>query len=126
MTWAPYSDTEIPRGCTEQLKREILALNAISRQVRVSVDTYYLFKELTRRRATVGAINGSSVEYGARVVAGAVIRDLVISLGSIFDPDTRALDLVRVLNTFLRPENIKIFCDFHVRWPVPYDTDAGV
>ena len=43
-------------------------------------------------------------------------HNLVIGLGSIFDPDTRALNLVRVLNAFVRPENIEVFREFHSAW----------
>jgi len=51
---------------------------------------------------------------------------LVISLGSIFDSNPDALDLVRVLNALLNPENIEVFRSYHSTWPVPFDTDRGI
>lgn len=83
-----------------------------------------MFKELARRRETVNAINRSSISYGVRVVVGALVRDLVISLGAIFDPDPRALNLERVLSELVRQDNVETFRRFHASWPVPHKTDV--
>lgn len=124
--WPPYIGDEIPLGASGELKRQIKALNAISRQVRIAVDTYHMFKELARRRAVVDGISQSPAAYGTRVVVGALIRDLVICLGTIFDPDKRALSLERVLAALVCRDNEATFRRFHASWPVPYKTDAAL
>ena len=125
-TWSGYGSEEIPPDAPSDLQRALGELYAISRQIRVSCDTYYLFKAITQRRAFVEVVSGSPIAYSMRIVAGAVSRDLVISLASVFDADERAINLRRVINKLLHPNHIKIFRHFHATWPVPPDTDAGI
>lgn len=125
-TWPGYMPEEIPPDAPPGLKHTMNELNTISRKIRVSVDTYYLFKTIMQRRAFAEAVNGSPIAYATRVVAGAVTRDLVISLASIFDSNNDAINLKRVVNSLLNPKHVEILRRFHATWPAPYDTNSGI
>jgi hypothetical protein len=124
--WTEYHPMEGPPGATEELRQALVELNAITRQVRMAVDTYYMFKELARKKSICDAVNGSPIEYGVRILVGAVVRDLVIALASVFDPQSKATNIKRVLNALLLPAHEEIFRRWHAGWPVPYDTDKGI
>ncbi len=124
--WPEYRPEEGPPDATNELLQALGELNAITRQVRIATDTYYMFKELARKRSVVDVISGSPIEYGVRIVVGAIIRDLVIALASVFDSETKATNLKRVLNSLLHPRHTDIFRRWHASWPVPYSTDNGI
>jgi hypothetical protein len=124
--WTEYRPGEGPRDATDELRRALGELNAITRQVRIAIDTYYMFRELARRRSISDAIAGSPIEYGVRIVVGAIIRDLIIGLASVFDAEAKATNLKRVINNLLRPTHADIFRRWHAIWPVPYDTENGI
>jgi hypothetical protein len=124
--WTNYRPEEGPPDATDNLRQALAELNVITRQVRIATDTYYMFKELARRRSVSDAIIGSPIEYGVRIVVGAIIRDLVIALASVFDAEAKATNIKRVVNNLLRPTHTALFRLWHASWPVPYDTENGI
>jgi AbiU2 len=103
----------------------LIALNAASKQARIALGNYYVFIELTRKRPVVDAINNNSLAFGVRIVVGALIRDLIVNLASLFDHNTEATDLRRIINALLHPDNRDTFEKFHASFTVPYESEVG-
>jgi hypothetical protein len=80
--------------------------------------------ESGRWPAFADAVDNTSVAFGANIVVGALIVDLIIKLASLFDQDQRAVDLRRIVNILRHPDNGRTFEQFHASFPVSHDAAA--
>ncbi len=123
--WPSLQPGDYPPGTDVALKRQLEALNAIGKQARIAAGSYYLFLALTRDRQFIECVNRAQAAYGIRIVVGSLIRDLIINLASMFDQNSNATDLRRVLNALLHRDNDEISRNFHATYGGGYDRDAA-
>ena len=110
------TDDDIPAGASHALRKQLYALDEITRQARIIANSHYLFLELARKQAFATAINETPAAYATRVVVGSLMRHMVVGLASMFDNDQKATNLRRVLNEVLKEENRSVIETFNARF----------
>lgn len=102
------NDADLPPGASQSLRRQLYALDKITRQIRIIANDYYLFIDLARNERFANAIDQTPVAYGARVVVGSLIRNMVIGLAGLFDDNKQSIHINRVINEFMKEENASV------------------
>ncbi len=69
----------------------------VTREVRVLVGQFYLYKDLTRSKAFTETIAGSGGQDGVNIVVGSLLRTMVVSVAALFDRDQQTSNLPKLL-----------------------------
>lgn len=101
---------------TPAIKVSVQEMLRITKEVRTILGQFYLYVALTRDRPLSKALAEDPASDGARILVGALMRTLIVSVAGLFDDDPQTSNLPKLIRAGLTPEATEFFGKFHARY----------
>jgi hypothetical protein len=94
----------------KNLAKELLR---ISRETRVLLGQFFLYTAMTRSKEFADACNASDAAEGSAIIVGSLMRTIVVTIAALFDTDSRASNIPKILRIALSPARSEFLSSFH-------------
>ena len=98
--WEPFAADELPQGMSKQLSKVCKSLSVLTLELSRLLEQYEIFKLIMDYRET-HSFPGIYLERGIGSIAMTMGRAVIVSLVGLYDEDTRAVNVGRLLNIVL-------------------------